>query len=163
MILIVFGLPGTGKTYISKIIEKEFGFFFYDGDTDLTPEMKESIAKQITFTNDMRNIFFNKLLQRVKQLQKKHINIVLAQTFIKEKFRALFLKQFPDARFILVQTNTKLRETRLAHRTNYPLDIEYARTMCINFEKPRITHSVVDNNNDGETETITKLKTIILK
>jgi shikimate kinase len=34
-LLVLFGLPGTGKTYVGKILEKDFGFFLHDGDTDL--------------------------------------------------------------------------------------------------------------------------------
>lgn len=163
MLIIVFGLPGTGKTYIGKIIKKEFGFFFYDGDTDLTPEMKKALQKKITFTNIMRNMYFRKLLKTVTKLNKHHKNIVLAQTFIKEKYRLRFLKQFPDIKFILIQTNSALREMRLVQRIKLPLDKEYARRMCINFEEPHIEYEKINNDTDGEKSIIQQLKTIIVK
>ena len=42
-LIILFGLPGTGKTYVGKVFEKYFDYYFYDGDNDLTPEMREAI------------------------------------------------------------------------------------------------------------------------
>lgn len=161
MLIIVFGLPGSGKTFVGEIIKKEFGFFFYDGDNDLTPEMKRALQKKITFTNIMRNTYFRKLLETVTKLNKHHKNIILAQTFIKEKYRLFFLKQFPDIKFILIQTNTVLRELRLAQRIKLPLDKEYARKMCVNFEVPHITHSVIDNNKDGEESIKQQLQNIV--
>ena len=35
-------------------------------------------------------------------------------------------------------------------RTDYPLDLEYARVMEKNFEKPKINHLIIVNDGDGE-------------
>ncbi len=134
-----------------------------NGDDDLTPGMKNAISNRIPFTETMRDTFFKKLLKSVKQLQKKHTKIVVAQTYIKEKYRMLFLQEFKDIQFILVEADTKLRELRLSQRTSYPLDIEYARTMCLNFEKPHIEYVSINNDMDGEWSIIKQLQKIIAK
>lgn len=163
MLIILFGLPGSGKTFVGNILEKEFNFFFYDGDTDLTPEMKKAIKGKVTFTDSMRDAFFKRVTTHVALLSRQYKNLVVSQTFIKEKYRKRFLNYFPFAHFILIETETLLREQRLEARNEYPLDKEYARTMCFNFEEPRIPHSTLNNDMNGNESIINQLKAIILK
>ncbi len=61
MLLIVFGLPGAGKTYVGKLLKDEFGFYFYDGDRDLTDEMRQALKEKKLFNDSMRDVFFQQL------------------------------------------------------------------------------------------------------
>ncbi|MBI5122473.1 AAA family ATPase [Candidatus Roizmanbacteria bacterium] len=149
-LIVLFGLPGTGKTFVGKVFEKYFDYYFYDGDKDLTEEMKKAMKEQKVFTDRMRDVFFQKLTKSIQKLKLKHKKLVVAQTFIKEKYRISFIKKIKDAKFILVETKNFLREKRLARRTDYPLDLEYARIMERNFEKPKIDHLIIINDDDGE-------------
>ncbi|MEK7522060.1 MAG: shikimate kinase [Patescibacteria group bacterium] len=149
-LIILFGLPGTGKTYVGKIFEKYFNYYFYDGDNDLTEEMKEAIKTKTVFTDEMRDVFFKKLIGNIKELTKKHKKLVIAQTFIKEKYRVNLLKKIPEAKFILIETKKEIREKHLQERVDYPLDLEYARKMEVNFNEPTIDYSIIINNEDGE-------------
>src|SRR3989339_836550 len=136
-LIVLFGLPGTGKSYVGKIFKKYFNYCFYDGDEDLTPEMKAAIKTKTVFTDQMRNIYFKILISKIQRLSKKHKKLVVAQTFIKEKYRINLLEKIPEAKFVLVETDKFIREKRLNERTDYPLNLEYARKMELNFEKPR--------------------------
>lgn len=151
MVLIVFGLPATGKTFVANIIAKH-GFFFYEGDVDMHEDLLETIANKQPVTDAQRDIFFNRLIANIKTLSQTHKNLVIAQTFIKEKYRKQLLAQIPDAQFILVTTDTAIREERLAKRTTYKLDPEYAKKMCELFEKPGINHATIVNTIDGVDE-----------
>lgn len=149
-LLVIFGLPGAGKTYVGKVLEKYFGFYYYDGDTDLDDEMKQAIQTKSHFTDSMRENFFHRLQKSISTLQKQHTKIAVSQTFIKEQYRKEFLQRFPHARFILVQTEEALREKRLAQRKELPLDADYARFMVKHFEVPQIPHNEIENNTEGE-------------
>jgi len=148
-LVILFGLPGTGKTYTGKVFEKYFGFYFYDGDNDLTPEMKKAINSKTVFTDQMRDKFFKILTNKIKKLSKKYKNLAIAQTFIKEKYRLQLIKLIPKTKFILIETKKDIREKRLMKRINYPLDLEYARKMEGNFDKPIIKHQIINNDFNG--------------
>lgn len=149
-LIILFGLPGTGKTYVGKVFEKYFNYYFYEGDNDLTPEMKEAIKVQRVFTDQMRDVFFERLISKIQDLGSKIQNLVVAQTFIKEKYRVDLLKKIPTAKFILIETKKEIREKRLMKRVDYPLNLEYARKMEANFDKPMINHLIIIDDEDGD-------------
>lgn len=149
-LIVLFGLPGTGKSYVGRIFEKYFNYYFYDGDEDLTPEMKAAIKTKIVFTDQMRDIFFEKLIKKIQNITAKHKNLVVSQTFIKEKYRVNLLEKIPEAEFVLIETDKFIREWRLNKRVDYPLDLKYARQMELNFEEPLIKHQKIINNNEGE-------------
>jgi gluconate kinase len=160
-LVVLFGLPGTGKTFVGKVFEKYFNYYFYDGDNDLTPEMKKAIKTKTVFTDQMRDIFFKILINKIKVLSEKHTKLVVAQTFIKEKYRIDLLKKIPNAKFIFVETKIDIREKRLMERIDYPLDLEYARKMEENFDKPKINYLIIVNNKDGDEEIKNQISTVI--
>lgn len=157
-IVVLFGHPGTGKTYIGRIFAKHFGYFFYEGDDDLTEEMKSAIKVQRVFTDKMRAVFFERLIGRIHNLSLKHNKLVVAQTFIREEYRMDLLRKVPEAKFVLVETNESIREKRLELRKDYPLDMEYARKMVVNFERPRINHQTLTNNENGEENIVRQIR-----
>lgn len=161
-LIILFGLPGTGKTYVGKIFEKYFNYFFYDGDNDLTPEMKEAIKTKTVFTDEMRDRFFKILISKIQDLESKIKNLAVAQTFIKERYRVSLINKIPETKFVLIETKTSIREKRLTERINYPLDLEYARKMEINFDKPIINHIIIVNDEYGEENIKKQIKNIVV-
>lgn len=148
-LFVFFGLPGTGKTYAGEIAEEYFGFHLYDGDTDLTDEMLNAFRNNTIVSDAMRDVFFLRLIESVKKLTAKYDSLVICQTFIKEKYRLQFLKEFPETEFVLIETGTNIREKRLFQRKKMQLDKEYARRMADLFEKPGVSHRTVQNNTDG--------------
>jgi gluconate kinase len=161
MLFIIFGLPGAGKSYLGNVLQKTFGFFHYDGDDALPMNMKKILIKGERITNRQRSIFFNKLLQQIKKISAYHKRIAVSQTFIKEQYRLLFAKHFPKITFLLIHTDTLIREKRLARRKIFPLKKRYQHTMSLMFEPPRIAHLIINNNAPGKKMLITQLQTIL--
>lgn len=147
-LFVTFGLPGAGKTYVARVFE-EFGFFFHDGDVDLTEAMKIAIASQSPIDDTLRDAFFENIIHSIERLRLETSRLVVAQTFIKEKYRRRVLDYFPEARFVLVQADAAIRERRLTHRTHQALDLDYARKIGDTFEAPLIPHNIILNNHDG--------------
>ena len=160
MIIILFGLPGAGKTYVGKLMHKFFNYTFYDGDHDVTDAIKTAIETKTPFTDDMRDEFFLKLFHSMDRLLEHHENLVIAQTFIKERYRLQALERFPKAQFILVKTRSSIREERLEGRVEMHLERNYARQMVRNFDIPHIKHAEVNNNREGDEELVEQLKKI---
>lgn len=158
MLLVIFGKPAAGKSYLGNVLQKTFGFFHYDGDEALPLNMKKALLKGQRITDRQRNMFFNRLLQEVKKIVVQHKNIVVSQTFIRERYRLHFLKNFPNAQSILVYTNTLIREKRLSKRKKFQLKKNYQRKMSLIFEPPHILHHVINNNAPGEKMLVAQLQ-----
>lgn len=163
LFVILFGLPGAGKTFVGEVFRDKFDFFFHDGDEDLPDDMRQAIEGNKVLTDRMRDKFFKRLIERVEQLIAKHKALVLAQTFIEEKYRKLMISNFPEVRFILVETNTSLREMRLERRTRLRLDKAYARKMTKIFENPQIKHLKIINDVDGSSQIKRQIKSLFRK
>jgi gluconate kinase len=150
-LIVTFGLPGAGKTYAARLFEN-FGFTMHDADDDLPDHMREAISTQQPVTDTMRDEFFERIIAHVHELLPQHPKLVVAQTFIKEKYRRRFLEHLPYAQFVLVKAEDPIRELRLERRTNQPLEPDYTRKMIAMFETPHIPYQVIVNDVDGEVQ-----------
>jgi gluconate kinase len=150
-LFITFGLPGAGKTYVARVFE-DFGFHFHDGDDDLTEAMRLAIETKSPIDDSMRDTFFERIYASIDRLLPLYSHLVVAQTFIKEKYRRRLLERFPQARFILVEADEAIREQRLIARTHQALDLDYARNMTRIFEPTSIPYAVINNDSDGHAE-----------
>ncbi len=148
-LIILFGTTGAGKTFIGRLLEKEFGYHFYDGDVDLTEEMKTALHSMQPINDAMRHRFISHLIKSIMALAKQYPNLVVAQTFIKEKYRLRLLKKLPEAKFVLVNAQTELRYQRRRDRADYPWDDEYVRKMDAIFETPEIPFQTITNDSNG--------------
>ncbi|MBN8620996.1 MAG: AAA family ATPase, partial [Anaerolineae bacterium] len=157
---VTFGLPGAGKTYAAKLFEP-FGFKMHDGDDDLPEDMREAINTQQPVNDEMRDRFFRRIIAHVGELVMVYPKVVVAQTFLKEKYRLQFLEQFPQAQFVLVVADERVREDRLVRRTNQPLEPNYTRRMVEMFERPNIPHQVIVNDSDGADDLLGQIEAVV--
>lgn len=160
-LVILFGPTGAGKTYIGQLIQKHFGYYFYDGDTDLTAEMKRALQQMRPITDPMRDRFIAKLLGSIETLLKTHPNLVVAQTFIKEKYRRQLFRRRPQVRLVLVKTKTNIRYDRRQKRADYPWDETYVKTMDAVFETPQLPHQVITNDKTGPDSLLKQLRSLL--
>jgi gluconokinase len=144
-LLILFGLSGAGKNYVGRILRDDYGMFFYDADTDLTPEMQDAISRQERISDAARDAFFEIVVERIRQLRSRERNLVVSQAIYKEKHRELILRNFPDAQFVWVQAPWDAITARLTQRNDTPSTLAYAQKIASLFEPPQIRHFVIDN------------------
>jgi gluconate kinase len=148
MLLILFGLLGSGKNYVGEILRDNYSMFFYDADTDLTPEMREAIQQERLVPDAVRDAFFAKVVEHLRRLRTREERLVCAQAMYREKHRQLIRAVFPDAQFILVQSRPDLIASRLRHRQSGVVSLEYARKIEPHFEPATLRHFVLDNTGD---------------
>lgn len=160
-LIVVFGLPGAGKSYVATIIEKSFGYVPYNGDDDLPKLMKQALYEKKIITDDMRREFITNMVASVKNLMQKKKDVVVHQAFIKEFMRRQLLDAIPAAQFILVQTDKAIREKRYMKRAYFNLGLDYLRHMSELFEPVRISHDTIYNSKEGNREITGQLKRIL--
>jgi gluconate kinase len=155
-LLVIFGKPGAGKSYIANVLRDMFGYVIHDGDDDLPADMKQALKEKLPITDDMRKQFIENIITSTSILSVKHSNLAIHQTFLKEFMRKQFMQEFPHATFILVQCDDAIRETRYVKRRYFNLGLTYLRYMTKLFEAPHIPHAIIYNNNKEGTSEITK-------
>lgn len=147
MLIYLFGLPAAGKNFVGRILAETFGFTFYDGDLDLTEEMRDAVREERPFTTAMRDRYYAILIDRIGELLREFPDLAFGQATFKEHHRELIREAFPDVVFVLVEADAAVRADRLARGGN-PVTVEYAQLIDSLFEKPRHPHFVITNNDD---------------
>jgi len=148
-LVVLFGKTGVGKNYLAEIFTKEFGFYFYDADRDLTAEMKEAITVGQTFTDAMRAKYLEAIIEKTEELFGLHTKIVLAQGLFKNKHRRILMKAFPFAEFIWADADDRIIEGRIIER-NSSVTLGYARKINQIFETPDFSCEKIINNSGSE-------------
>lgn len=154
-----FGLPAAGKNYAGRVMAEEFGYTFYDGDLDLTLEMRDAMREERPFTAAMRDRFYTLLIERIAGLRTEHSRLAFCQATFKEHHRDMIARAFPDVVFVLVEATPETRASRLARGGN-PVTIDYAQRIGTLFEPPRHPHFIITND-DGREEVVRQLAALL--
>ena len=154
-----FGLPAAGKNYAGRVMAKEFGYTFYDGDLDLTLEMRDAMREKRPFTEAMRNRFYTLLIKRISELRSEHVHLAFCQATFKEHHRDMIARTFSDVAFVLVEATPEVRASRLAQGGN-PVTLDYAQRIDALFESPRHPHFIITNN-DGREDIVRQLAALL--
>lgn len=147
MLIVLFGNPGVGKSYIGKLLQQQYGYFLYDADADLTPAAIQAIQEEQIFSPQMEAEFVDIVITRISKLHQQHKNIIVAQAFGREAPRQKLFNSFKDIKFYFVQVSDELANQRLAARNDW-VNIAYADKIRQEFEQPLIPHQVIDNSQD---------------
>jgi len=150
MLLVLFGFPGAGKSFIGKMLQEEFGFYHYEADDDLTPPIREAVQKNKLVTEPLKEAYFKQVCERIDSLKSLYPDLVVTQTFTKEKYRKRLLERFPEAKFVRLQTDIPVIYARLAKRDNHPVKNFYAGFAISQFEPPKLPHWILENNGGAE-------------
>ncbi|WP_461831900.1 AAA family ATPase [Aquifex sp.] len=122
-LVVVMGLSGSGKSFISSMLSKEFGYKWLRSDvirkelTGIKPEKsaKAEFGKGI-YTEEITRKVYEEMVKRAKEFYKKCEKVVLDATFLKRWQRELVLRNFKDPLFIWVYASEDVIKRRLQDR-----------------------------------------------
>jgi gluconokinase len=134
-VLFFFGLAGSGKTHVARILGECLGWHVYEADEDLTDRMKKALKQRTNFTDDMRDEYFQIIINKIDELRKTHKHIIVTQATYKNRHRSLLLSSIQDISLIWVQANPAIITQRLRERGD-AVTSEYAAQMSPGFELP---------------------------
>lgn len=152
MIVFLFGPPGSGKTYLGNLLQKNFGFSFYDADRDMPPSYIEA-ANLGQVTDQMETQYMNRMIQKIPVFLAQNDRLVVSQLLLRNKHRQLIRESFPEIKFVLVETADGIRKERVADRGGHPINQTAALAVAQRFEAPAVSHQVFSNNDSSEAGT----------
>ena len=88
MVVIVFGLPGSGKSYFASRLAKRI-----DADYINSDRLRKEMFKMRTYSRQEKESVYKTMLQRMKQDVAQNKNVVLDATFHKKEKRKPFIKE----------------------------------------------------------------------
>ena len=159
MFLYLFGLPAAGKNYVGQVLAEEFGYTFYDGDLDLTDELRDAVRDGRPFTDPMRDRFYAALVARIAKLRRDHADLAFCQATFKERHRAQMAAAFPNVVFVLVAAGEAVRLARLARGGN-PVTVDYAQRIAAFFQPPQHPHFII-HNEGSRAEVVRQLARVL--
>jgi gluconokinase len=148
-VLFLFGLAGSGKTFVGELLGRLSGRYVYEADQDLTPAMTGAIATGAPFTDAMRDEFFLIVATRINELRRAHRNLIVTQATYKQRHRDLIKAQVEHAAFIHITALDSIVIERLISRGDN-ITPEYATVMRANFEAPSSDCPTISNNGTAE-------------
>lgn len=153
--LLLFGLAGSGKSFVGDLIAELAGWHVYHADDDLTPAMLDALNKQQPFTQQMRDDYFAYIVENIKSLQKKHPRLVITQGTYKQTHRDYLLASLTDIELICIESSAELITQRLQTRQQ-GISLASATALQQDFEAPGANTRVLTNI-AGKNEIIRQL------
>ena len=86
MIIIVFGLPGSGKSYFASLLAQKLKAAYLNSDKE-----RKKIMTQRTYSESEKMMVYDLMLQKMKTFVQEGKSLVLDATFYKNKIREKFI------------------------------------------------------------------------
>lgn len=151
-LIILFGLPGAGKSFIGHLCQQEKNHTHFDGDILLSAAMREQLANNELLTEEMRDELCENLIAAIHELTQQHPQLIVSQALPKKRNRQKILKIFPHAQFFLIEAQYSTRLNRI-QKGHHPMTEKLLQKIDAIFESPNDTNEIYSIiNNDTSLE-----------
>jgi len=148
MIVIVFGLPGSGKSFFASRLAKMIRADYINSDKI----RKEMFAKS-TYSEKEKADVYSAMIEKTKVLVNQKNNLVIDATFHKKVTRDLFLtemKGIDNIYFIEVWAAEEISRERLKeHRLYSDADYEVYQFIRQHWEELNEPHLLLESTNEN--------------
>ena len=145
MNIIVFGLPGSGKSYFASKLAKKLRARYVNSDV-----IRNQLFAVKEYSQGEKKKVYNEMVREMKKAVQQNENIVLDATFYKKSVRKKFgeaVKEFGQSiKFIEVWADQKIIKERLSRKRRYS-DADYSVHLYIKdvFEPMNREHLILQS------------------
>lgn len=150
-ILFLFGVAGSGKSFVGDLIGEQAGWFVYHADDDITNEMRLALKEKRSFTHAMRDQYFPIIVEKILSLQQDHEHLVITQGVYKQRHRDFLSNKIPNMEMIFIDAPDQLISRRLTNRSD-GIKSTSAAALRLDFEPP--IEGIKTIHNDASSERI---------
>jgi predicted kinase len=152
MIIIVFGLPGSGKTYLASRLAKKIGVKRISSDV-----LRKELVKSPTYSKDEKLLIYKKMFEIMCDYVSNREHLIIDGTFYKAAMRNTYIKQIElqggEIKFIEIKADKAIIKERLSHeRINSDADYHIYELIAREFEPYIEDHLILHSTNDNIVE-----------
>ena len=142
MIVIIFGVSGSGKTTSGKLLAEELGWRFYEADDFHSQANVEKMRSEAPLTDEDRLPWLEKLRELISRCDESHENAVLACSALKRVYRER-LRVSTEVKFVFLRGDYALIAKHLCHRRGHFMSPALLRSQFADLEEPQSDEGVL--------------------
>lgn len=134
----LFGLSGSGKSFVGDVVAEAYGWPVYHADDDITQAMRRALEASRPFTDAMRDEYFVLLADRIRARQAQSAPdqpLIVTQGAYKQRSRDYLQQQVPGLVPIWIDAPDSLIAQRLSLRAG-GITSQSAAALKQDFEYP---------------------------
>ncbi|HRK53201.1 MAG TPA: AAA family ATPase [Cyclobacteriaceae bacterium] len=153
MIIVVFGLPGSGKSYFASRLALHTKAEYLNSD-----QLRIKMFKKRDYSDEEKKAVYDALFDKAKKAAKRNTSLVIDATFYKQELRQQYLDEFDEnVFFIEVVANKRLIKKRMSTtRAFSEADFKVHKNLKKEWEPFEQKHLVLESTNDNIGEMIDK-------
>jgi predicted kinase len=156
MIVIIFGLPGSGKTYLASRLAKKIGVKRISSDV-----IRKELFKFPTYSKDEKLLIYKKMFDIMCDYVSKKEHLIIDGTFYAEALRNTYIEQIKllggAIKFIEVKADRATIKDRLSHeRVDSDADFPIYELIAHDYEPYIGNHLILQSTNDNINELLEK-------
>ncbi len=155
MIVIVFGLPGSGKSYFASKLARMIRADYVNSD-----KVRKELFEKRTYSAEEKKAVYDKMLDQTKEAVRQNRPLVLDATFHKSEIRHAFAEVAQgktDILFIEVRADEKIIRERLKRERPYSeADFEVYKLIHRQNEPLGEPHLILQSTNENIDDMLQK-------
>jgi len=155
MIVIIFGLPGSGKSYFASRLSEMINARYVNSDV----VRKETFKKRV-YSDQEKKTVYDKMLEQMQGAAQQKKNLVLDGTFHREEIRKMFVEEMKGKggiSFIEIQADENIIRERFKKPRPYSeADFGVYKLISRQNEPLNEPHLILKSTNDNIDEMLRK-------
>lgn len=163
MIIMIFGLPGSGKSYFARHLQKEIDAIYFNTDI-----IRRELNLNGVYNEESKQKVYDKLVEEVSGQLDKGFDVIVDGTFHKqrrrESFRGIARKKSIEIYFIEIKASERTIRKRIEKkRKDSEADFEVYRNIKNEFDPFSESHLILRSDKESINDMIIKTKKYIYK
>jgi carbohydrate kinase (thermoresistant glucokinase family) len=144
MIVVVFGVSGSGKSTVGLALADRLGWRFVDADSYHSPASVDRIRAGLSLGDEDRWPWLHRLHEELAASADRGESIVLACSALKAKYRRILRGDLGDVQFVYLDAPVAVLRSRLEQRSGHFAGVDILEDQLRDLEMPDDDAIVVD-------------------